>query len=479
MAPRVNTQPPKGTRDFLPIDVRRREHVTGIIRRVYESHGFEPLETPAFERLDALLGKYGEEGDQLLFKVLHRGQALVHGIRDGARFIAEPGNVMSGRSGEVAPGAEKLLADMGLRYDLTVPLARVVAEYQGKLQPIFKRYQIQPVWRADTPGKGRFREFYQCDVDVVGTTSRLAEAEVIGAVGESLAKLGFESFEIRINHRKLLRALIEHAGIPVALESAAIVAVDKLDKIQRDGVDKELSLKGIADDARQKLLDIVAVDTPLSLDQIAERLAGHEGGLAAIQDLRTIFDLVASTDARRFLTFNVSLARGLGYYTGAIFEIAVPDLAGSLGGGGRYDGLVGMFSGREIPAVGFSLGLERLLVEMQERGMFRDLPVSNAEVLLACPEPGAEPAALELASMLRSQGVKVDLQMKESTPGLVRQAASAHQIPFAAWVRRDPSASYRFELWSLGSATKDPKVLTREELIAEIVRDVELRRGSQ
>jgi histidyl-tRNA synthetase len=463
MAPKVNTQPPKGTRDFLPLDVRRREHVTGIIRRVYESFGFEPLETPTFERLDTLLGKYGEEGDQLLFKVLHRGEPLVHGIRDAAQYLSKPGSLIEGRSGETAPGAEKLLSDIGLRYDLTVPLARVIAEYQGKLPPIFKRYQIQPVWRADTPGKGRFREFYQCDVDVVGTASRLAEAEVIGAVGESLVKLGFESFEIRINHRRLLRALIEHAGIPVELEGAAIVAVDKLDKVERDGVDKELSLKGIADDARKKLLDIVAVDTPLSLDQLADRLAGHPGALAAIQDLRSIFELVAPSEARRFLTFTVSLARGLGYYTGAIFEIAVPDLSGSLGGGGRYDGLIGMFSGKEVPATGFSLGLERILVVMEERKMF-PAALSGVDLLIGVTDGTVERDAIGLAAKLRREGLRVDVLMKPDKPGLIRKAADERKVPFAVWF--GAAHGGRAGIWS--ASTPGDKTVAFEEIAAAI-----------
>src|SRR5688572_5605480 len=186
---KASAQPAKGTRDFLPVDVRRRAYVTGIIRAVFERYGFEPLETPALERLDALLGKYGEEGDQLLFKVLLRGQPLVEGIRGAAAHVAEPGRLVHSRSGMTAPGAEPLLSDLGLRYDLTVPLARVYAAHQGALPAVFKRYQIQPVWRADTPGKGRYREFFQCDVDVVGSASLLVEGDVLGAAAESMRKL--------------------------------------------------------------------------------------------------------------------------------------------------------------------------------------------------------------------------------------------------------------------------------------------------
>jgi histidyl-tRNA synthetase len=210
---KVNAQPPKGTRDYLPALVRQRQYAISIIRKVYEAHGFEPLETPALERLDALAGKYGEEGDQLMFKVLLRGQPLVEGIERAAAHLQEPGAVIEGRSGKTAPGVAALLADLGLRYDLTVPLARAYAAHQAELPAVFKRYQIQPVWRADTPGKGRYREFYQCDVDVVGSTSMLVEAEVAGAAVECVERLGFSEFSLRVNHRGLLRAGVERAGL--------------------------------------------------------------------------------------------------------------------------------------------------------------------------------------------------------------------------------------------------------------------------
>jgi histidyl-tRNA synthetase len=248
-----DTQPARGTRDFLPLEARRRAQVVAITREVFERHGFEPIETPALERLDALLGKYGEEGDQLLFKVLLRGQPLVEGIRAASARLAEPGGVVRGRSGETAPGAEPLLSDLGLRYDLTVPLARVYAANRGKLPAVFKRYQIQPVWRADTPGKGRYREFLQCDVDVVGSTSPLADAEVLGTLAAAMHALGFREFRLRINHRGLLRAVCEASGVPPDQESNAIVAIDKLLKIGRDGVRAELVERGIAEPERRAL----------------------------------------------------------------------------------------------------------------------------------------------------------------------------------------------------------------------------------
>src|SRR5712671_8134668 len=219
------TQPARGTRDFLPDDVRRREYVVRIVREVYEHYGFEPLETPAFENIETLMGKYGEEGNQLIFKILKRGEQEGSG-----------------------------LADLALRYDLTVPLARVVAQYQNDLPRFFKRYQIQPVWRADRPARGRFREFYQCDIDAMGSTSPLVEAEVLGAVSEVLTTLGFADFIVRINHRKVLTTVLTNAGIGLEQHADALVALDKLDKIGPDGVAKELEQRGIADPGRSTLV---------------------------------------------------------------------------------------------------------------------------------------------------------------------------------------------------------------------------------
>src|SRR5881409_10624 len=220
MAVTQSTKPASGTRDFLPDDIRRREHVIGVIREVYGRYGFEPLETPAFENIETLLGKYGEEGNKLIFKILRRGEHEA--------------------SGE---------ADLALRYDLTVPLARVVAQYQNELPRLFKRYQIQPVWRADRPARGRFREFYQCDLDAMGSTSPVVDADILGAVAEILARLGFRDFVIRVNHRQVLTALLDSAGVPAAQHGDALVALDKLDKIGRDGVAKEFAARGIVESA--------------------------------------------------------------------------------------------------------------------------------------------------------------------------------------------------------------------------------------
>jgi histidyl-tRNA synthetase len=431
---KANTQPAKGTRDLLPLDVRQRSYVTAIIRDVFERYGFDPLETPALERLDALLGKYGDEGDQLLFKVLLRGEPLVHGLRKAAEHITDPAHLVHGRSGATAPSAEPMLADLGLRYDLTVPLARVYAAHQDKLPPVFKRYQIQPVWRADTPGKGRYREFYQCDVDVIGSTSLVVEAEVVGAAAECLRKLGFARFEIKLNHRGLLRALIQHSGIDAANEIAAIVAIDKLDKIGPDGVARELESRGIAPDARTRLLSLLGERADLA--HLEQSLASHPAGMQALSELRQVLELAKLTPASGHLRFDVSLARGLGYYTGCIFEIAVEDLAGSLGGGGRYDNLIGMFSGRDVPACGLALGLERILLVMAERGMY-PASLAQLDVIVGAASDDKLPAALELCAELRNAGLRVDLRPNAMKPGKLRKHADDLGVGAAVWIEAE------------------------------------------
>ncbi len=337
-----STKPPSGTRDFLPDDVRRREHVIGIVRGVYERYGFEPLETPAFENIETLLGKYGEEGNKLIFKILRRGEHE--------------------QSGE---------ADLALRYDLTVPLARVIAQYQNDLPKFFKRYQIQPVWRADRPARGRFREFYQCDIDSIGSTAPVAEVDQLAAVSDVLLQLGFADFVVRLNHRGVLSGLLNAAGVASAHHADALVALDKLDKIGPEGVAREFSARGIPEAIAERCLERFAVPaTELPADTVRrlEETLGKDDG--AVANLREITSLAAATSAGNRIRIDLNLARGLSYYTGAIMEIVVPDLAGSLGGGGRYDNLVGMFLGRDVPACGFSLGLERIIVVMTERSMF-------------------------------------------------------------------------------------------------------------
>jgi histidyl-tRNA synthetase len=420
-------------RDFLPQDVRRREYVIAIVQETYRRYGFQPLETPALENIETLTGKYGEEGNKLIFKVLRRGEHE--------------------SSGET---------DLALRYDLTVPLARVVAEHRGKLPRFFKRYQIQPVWRADRPARGRFREFYQCDVDAIGSRSMIVEAELCSAVADVLQQLGFRDFVIRINHRQLLAGLLDAAGVPSDLHGQALVALDKMDKIGADGVLRELQARGIAADG-ERVLTAFAVDA--TLKSVREFVGDRPEPRGAIAELEQIFNLASATSAGPHVRFDVTLARGLSYYTGAIMEINVPDLAGSLGGGGRYDGLIGMFCGENIPACGFSLGLERILVVMAERGMFpAGVDTGGADVLVTQFE-GEDPAeALRLAGELREAGLRVEVYPEPDKLGKQFKYASAAAIARVAVLGADERARGIVTIKDMRSGEQQP--IPRAELPA-------------
>ena len=399
----ARTEPARGMRDFLPEDVRRREYVIGVIKRVYERYGFEPLETPAVENLETLMGKYGDEGNQLIFKILKRGEHEASGQ-----------------------------ADLALRYDLTVPLARVIAHHQAKLPKLFKRYQIQPVWRADRPARGRFREFYQCDVDALGSTSPVVEAEVCAAVSDALTELGFNDFVIRINHRQLLTSVLTRAGFSDEQQAPALVILDKLDKIGEEGVVREWLAKGLGDEVVLGEAARILVSNLPSLDAVGDFVAGDEAGIAAVQNLRALWSVAEGTSAAQKIKFDGTLARGLSYYTGAIMEINVADLAGSLGGGGRYDNLVGMFLGQSVPACGFSLGLERILVVMGERNMFPGLATTPADVMVALFDPAAMPHAMRVATRLREAGLRVLVYPDADKIGKQIKYADGRGIPFVA-----------------------------------------------
>jgi histidyl-tRNA synthetase len=418
--PKINTEPLSGMRDFLPLDVLRRDYVTETVKRVYQRYGFEPLETPTMERLTTLLGKYGDEGDQLIFRVLKRGEKLERALAD-------------------AP-TENSVSDAGMRYDLTVPLARVVAEYRSKLPRFFKRYQMQPVYRADRPAKGRYREFFQCDVDVVGSTSPTVEAEVIAAGAEVLQELGFQGragFAIRLNHRMILRGLMEVAGVPHDLEGAALVAIDKLDKIGLEGVRKELDARGIPAAAAESLLESMAAAPSENAETLAwldSLLASSEVGSRGVTELKQVVTLSADGPAADHLRIDPYLARGLSYYTGPIFEIEFPGLSGSGGGGGRYDDLIGMFSGQTIPACGFSLGLERIILIMEERSMFPERLSTQPQVLVTMFDDSTVAASLTLARRLRAASLRVDVYPDNDRYGKQFKYAEERGIRFAALV---------------------------------------------
>jgi len=419
-------------RDFLPADVRKREYVIGVIKEVYERYGFEPLETPAVENIETLMGKYGEEGNQLIFKILKRGEHE--------------------KTGE---------ADLALRYDLTVPLARVVAQYQNELPKFFKRYQIQPVRRADRPARGRFREFYQCDVDVLGSKSMVVEAELIAAASDALVALGFNDFVIRVNHRQVLTGILDEAGVAREKHDDALIAVDKRDKIGLEGVDREFAARGIPYSAGKRLLDFFGIPsiergvyadarkTMIEaeafnvdvLNSLFSFVSRHEIGTRGVDDLRQILQFAKASGMDKRIKLDPTLARGLAYYTGAIIEINVADLVGSLGGGGRYDNLVGMFLGRDVPACGFSLGLERIIVVMSEREMFpAELVSSPADVMVTIWNQDSVGESLALATELRRQGLRVDLYPEADKMGKQFKYASSRNIPFVAIVGEDERA---------------------------------------
>ena len=377
----------RGMRDILPSDLRKRRKVIRTIQGVFESFGFEALETPAVERIETLMGKYGDEGNKLIFRILARGK-----------------------------GGEQGKADLALRYDLTVPLARVVAMNQQLTLP-FKRYQIQPVWRADRPQRGRYREFFQCDVDVVGTENILAEAECLTIVHEALVGLGFESFRIRLNDRKILRKMVEGIGAGER-EIAVLVAIDKLDKIGEEGVRKAL----LNDDF-----------SPPQVDQLFEmlntgKIEGIETELGNLEEIKQMAISMGVQPDR--LAIDFTLVRGLDYYTGPVFEtILTDDNIGSVSGGGRYDGLIGMFGKKEVPAVGVSLGLERLITIMDERGMLED----NAAVDLWVTVFGADlqDDSLKIAQEFRKNGIRTMVSMRQGKLG--KQFKDANKAG-ARWV---------------------------------------------
>ncbi len=442
-------------RDFLPADVRKRDYVIGIIKEVYESYGFEPLETPAVENIETLTGKYGEEGNQLIYKILKRGDKLAD--------LLDPKNPQS------AFRDPQSLADLALRYDLTVPLARVVANHKNDLPKFFKRYQIQPVWRADRPARGRFREFYQCDVDAIGSTSMVVEAEQMSAVTDILHRLGFKDFTIRLNHRQVLSDILDTAGVPEELHSEALVAIDKLDKIGVEGVGEELAGRGIDDKASEMLMQI--------FEQTNEILNQERDiNRTIVANLINIVSNEVLTELGQILKFaplapiviDPSLARGLSYYTGAIMEINVPDLAGSLGGGGRYDGLIGMFGKEQIPACGFSLGLERILVVMEERGMFpSDIAAAvSVDVMVTIWSEETVAESLKLASDLRGAGLRVLVYPEADKLGKQIKYADSLDISFVCVLGQTEIAEKTVMLKNMSSGEQES--VKRKELAARI-----------
>ena len=471
-------------RDFLPSDIRKREYVIGIIKEVYESYGFEPLETPAVENIETLMGKYGEEGNQLIFKILKRGEKLSEELQSAgvSEFQSSPDSLNS-------PNSPNSLSDLALRYDLTVPLARVVANRKNDLPKFFKRYQIQPVWRADRPARGRFREFYQCDVDAIGSKSMTVEAELISAVSEILRRLEFAEPEFRVllNHRKVLKGILDCSGISENQHVDALVIIDKIQKIGGAGVAKELLQSSIPTDASEKFRNFIfwlateslkmPDDTPDSvnefiLKEIENFTSGHSDAAAGLNEIREILSLSKNGWAANQILVSPSLARGLSYYTGTITEIfaVTGDFKGSLGGGGRYDGLIGMFGKEQIPACGFSLGLERILVVMDERGMFPPEIAANtpADVMVTIWNEDSIGESLKLANELRQQNLRVLLYPEPDKLGKQFKYASQLNIPWVCVLGESELAENKVTLKNM--QTGDQKTILRNEVAASIQR---------
>ncbi len=389
---------PKGSRDFGPAEMAKRDYIFSTIKSVYRRYGFQPLETPAMENLSVLLGKYGEEGDRLIFRVLNSGDFL-QGTTD-ADFGAGAGSLV------------KKIAEKGLRYDLTVPFARYVAMQRTALAYPFKRYQIQPVWRGDRPQKGRYREFYQCDADVVGTASLLCEGEITAMLAEVFQGLGIDNYTIKINHRQVLAGIAEAAGAP-GQEAALCVAIDKLDKIGQEKVDQELAERGFTAESIGKLGPLLALkgSNAEKTQVLAQMLEGSATGLKGLAELEQIFRLAEQLGVPGGrLSFDPSLARGLGYYTGAIFEVKVNNVAiGSVSGGGRYDNLTGVFGFENMPGVGISFGVDRLYDVMEELGLFPESSLQGTQVLFLQFGEAELDYCLPLLQSCRQEGLSAEI----------------------------------------------------------------------
>ena len=383
---------PKGTRDFLPIEVARRKWMFGIIEEVFKVYGYVPIETPVLENLSTLTGKYGEEGDRLLFKVLNNGDYL--GKADDGAYQKKDSNKFTSS-----------IAKRGMRYDLTVPFARYVVMHRNDITLPFKRYQIQPVWRADRPQKGRYQEFYQCDVDVVGSTSLSYEAELVQIYDDVFAALGIPVI-IKINHRQLLSGIAQFAGIGDQWMDMTM-AIDKLDKIGEEGVRKEMTERSIPADAQNTIFNLLQQKDISSLRNVLSENASTKGSL---DDVERVFNYLDGLQLKNKVQFDITLARGIGYYTGCIMEVAAVDAdMGSLGGGGRYDNLTGVFGWPDVPGVGVSFGAERIYDVLEAKGLFPSNVQAGPKILLAAFDDASHQYAFRCVTEIRKAGIAADL----------------------------------------------------------------------
>ncbi|GGE55828.1 histidyl-tRNA synthetase [Pedobacter psychrotolerans] len=438
----------KGTRDFSPIEMVKRNFIYDTIKTVFKKYGYAEIQTPSFENLSTLTGKYGDEGDKLIFKILNSGEYLKDPKKKSFDFSEEE------NSNKLIP----LISEKALRYDLTVPFARYVVMHQHEITLPFKRFQVQPVWRADRPQKGRYREFYQCDVDVVGSESLLNEAEFILIYNEALAKLGLKDFSIKINNRKILSGIAEIIGKPDLIIDMT-VAIDKLDKIGLDGVSKELLERGFTEDDLEKLRPVISLEgsNEEKLASLKEVLATSETGLKGVAEIEQVFEYVESLISYALpltakLELDITLARGLNYYTGCIFEVKTNEVSmGSIGGGGRYDDLTGMFGLKDLTGVGVSFGADRIYDVLEELNLFPAAAEVGTKVLLSNFDAAAEKYALPILQQFRNAGISAELYPSSAKLKKQMAYADAKKIPYVVLIGGDEIASGELTLKDMQS----------------------------
>ena len=441
----------KGTRDFGPQEMARRNYIFNTIRSVYELYGFQQIETPAMETLQTLMGKYGEEGDKLLFKVLNSGDCLSK-CSDEELLARNPLHLAS------------KMCEKGLRYDLTVPFARYVVMHREELQLPFKRYQVQPVWRADRPQKGRYREFYQFDGDVVGSDSLLNEVELMQIVDTVFQRFGVR-VQIKINNRKILTGIAEVIGAADKIVDIT-VAIDKLDKIGIDNVNQELRDDGLTEDQIQKLQPIILLEgtNDEKLDTIADVLSGSETGLKGVDELRFILDILKTSGLKNELQLDLTLARGLNYYTGAIFEVKALDVQiGSITGGGRYDNLTGIFGMPGISGVGISFGVDRIYDVLNALDAYPKDAVCGTQLLFINFGPLETAYCLPVVAKARQAGIRTEMFPDASKMKKQMAYANAKQIPFVALAGETEIAAGKLTLKNM--ATGEQQLVTPDDLV--------------
>ena len=413
---------PKGTRDFSPAEMARRDYIFDTIRDVFRLYGYRPIETPAMENLSTLMGKYGEEGDKLLFRILNSGEYLRgvdHALVETEDYI------------HLTPQ----ISEKGLRYDLTVPFARFVVQHRNEIQFPFRRYQIQPVWRADRPQKGRYREFYQCDADVVGSDSLLNEVELLQMVDEVFARLGI-GIVIKLNNRKVLAGIAEYIGHPDKLIDIT-VAIDKIDKIGLENVKAELAERGLSAEAIERLTPVLSISGTVSerLESLRKLLESSPTGILGVEELYEVVGMTEALGLRAKLDLDVSLARGLNYYTGTIIEVKAADVAiGSISGGGRYDNLTGVFGMPGVSGVGISFGADRIYDVLNALDLYPEGIATATKVMFVNFGPQEAQASLKMIKLLRTAGISAEIYPESAKMKKQMSYANDCAIPYVAMI---------------------------------------------